>query len=286
MQLNLPWTTRFAVIGVILASTPAAAQTEPQLTLSDAGSLSVAAVEAASRYARDAPLPEEPHTPSLFEDIGRDFGRFFTTPQTYVPLGVGLGASLSVKPLDEDIRDSRFNAELPRNAETDLEDVFDPGRSIGSGLVRYGTAVATFGMGGLLGQPRVAELGRDLLRVQLLSEGVTQLLKHSVRRTRPDGSNHLSYPSGHTSGTFASATVLQRHYGWKAGIPAFGVASYVAASRLVHNRHYLSDVVFGAAVGIAAGRTVTFVNGATRFEMAPMVTPGGAAVQVSVTKLP
>ena len=79
---------------------------------------------------------------------------------------------------------------------------------------------------------------------------------------RPDGSSELSYPSGHTSGTFASATVLKRHFGWKVGIPAFSVASYVGASRLALNRHYLSDVVFRAAIGIAAGRTITFSRGA------------------------
>ena len=124
------------------------------------------------------------------------------------------------------------------------------------------------------------------MHAQLLTQGVTQLLKYSVRRTRPDGSSRSSYPSGHASGTFASATILQRHYGWKVGIPAFGVASYVAASRLAENKHYLSDVILGAAIGITAGRTVTFGKGSTRFELAPMAAPGGGGVQVSVFRLP
>ena len=106
------------------------------------------------------------------------------------------------------------------------------GCGTGSSLVQVGGAFATYGVGSLIRKPGVAALGRDLVRVQLLTQGVTQLLKYSVRRTRPDGSSRSSYPSGHASGTFASATVLQRHYGWKVGIPAFGVASYVAASRL------------------------------------------------------
>ena len=124
------------------------------------------------------------------------------------------------------------------------------------------------------------------MRAQLLTQGVTQLLKYSVRRTRPDGSSRTSFPSGHASGTFTSATVLQRHYGWKVGIPAFGVASYVAASRIAENKHFLSDVIFGAAIGIAGGRTVTFRKGATRFELAPIAAPGGAGVQVSVFNVP
>ena len=279
--------TLLAATLLVVTAAPGAAQTEPKQIPHGNESLSAAAVEAASRYAGDAPLPEEAQqTPSLLGDIARDYGRFFTTRKTYVTLGVGLAASLAVMPFDEDIRDSSFNSELPKNAESNLGNVLDPGRHIGGRLFRYGSAVAAYGIGSLLGKPGVAELGRDLLRVQILTSGVTQLVKQTVRRTRPDGSNELSYPSGHTSGTFASATVLQRHFGWKVGVPAFSVASYVGASRLAHNRHYLSDVVFGAAIGIAAGRTITYSKGATLFELAPTAAPGGATVQVSVTKLP
>ena len=76
--------------------------------------------------------------------------------------------------------------------------------------------------------------------------------------------------------------MLQRHYGWKAGIPAYAVASYIAASRLSENKHFLSDVAFGAMIGLAAGRTVTFDRGSTRFEIAPLVAPGGGGVRMTV----
>ena len=74
---------------------------------------------------------------------------------------------------------------------------------------------------------------------------------------------------------FASATVLQRHFGWKVGVPAYAVASYVAASRVEVKHHYLSDVAFGAALGIVAGRTVPVGHG-HRLVLTPMVTPDGA----------
>ena len=127
-------------------------------------------------------------------------------------------------------------------------------------------------------------MGRDLVRAQLLAQGVTQALKYSVRRMRPDGSSQASFPSGHASGSFASASVLQRHFGWKVGGPAYAVASWVAASRLNENKHHLSDVIFGAAIGLAGGRTVTFERGRTRFEIAPMLAPGGAGVQLSLDR--
>jgi hypothetical protein len=68
--------------------------------------------------------------------------------------------------------------------------------------------------------------------------------------------NDFSFPSGHSASSFATAAVLQRHFGWKVGVPAYVIAGYVATARVHDNRHYLSDVVFGAAMGIAGERTV------------------------------
>jgi len=55
------------------------------------------------------------------------------------------------------------------------------------------------------------------------------------------------------------------------------IASYVAASRLHDNRHYLSDVVFGAAVGTISGRTIT-QHGRDVWSFAPVAVPGGFAI--------
>jgi membrane-associated phospholipid phosphatase len=113
---------------------------------------------------------------------------------------------------------------------------------------------------------------------------VTAGLKFTVRRTRPDESSRTSFPSGHTSGAFATATVLKRRYGWKAGIPAYGAASFISLSRLNENKHYLSDIVFGAAVGFMAGRTVTIDRGRTHISLSPMAAPGGAGIQFTLTR--
>ena len=210
----------------------------------------------------------------------RDYRAFFTTASTYQLLGVGLGTSLALRPLDTPISTSRFNVELWEN--TGLDRTFEGGEVLGGTLFQVGGAFATYGVGKLVGKPGLAELGRDLVRAQILVQGVTQSIKYSVGRTRPDGSSNTSFPSGHSSSSFATATVLQRHYGWKVGLPAYGVASYIAASRLSENRHFLSDVAFGAIIGLAAGRTVTFDHGSTRFEIAPLVTPGGGGVPMTV----
>ena len=52
--------------------------------------------------------------------------------------------------------------------------------------------------------------------------------------------------------------MLHRHYGWKLGLPFYALGVYTAASRIHDKKHWLSDTVMGATVGVAAGRAVTF----------------------------
>jgi membrane-associated phospholipid phosphatase len=146
--------------------------------------------------------------------------------------------------------------------------------------VQVAGAFAAYGLGRILSEPGVEHLGRDLVRAQVLTQTLTFALKFAVARERPDGSDNRSFPSGHASGTFATATVLQRRYGWQAGIPAYAVAGYVGCSRLNEGRHYLSDVVFGAALGITAGRTVTIDLARVRFTVSPVPTSDGLQIQL------
>ena len=107
-------------------------------------------------------------------------------------------------------------------------------RQIGDMRYQLGASLVMYAVGRATGSSKTARVGADLFRAQALSQVMTQAIKVAVRRTRPDGTT-LSFPSGHTSATFASATVLQRHFGWKAGIPAYAVATYVATSRIEAN---------------------------------------------------
>ena len=99
----------------------------------------------------------------------------------------------------------------------------------------------------------------DMLDAAVVNLGYTELLKLAVGRERPNGQDEKSFPSGHTS-KLALAAVAERHYGWKLGIPAYLVAGLVGASRIQQDKHYLSDVVAGAALGYVVGRTVVRVN--------------------------
>jgi membrane-associated phospholipid phosphatase len=113
-----------------------------------------------------------------------------------------------------------------------------------------------------------------------VSQAFTQGIKYSVRRQRPTG-ECCAFPSGHASATFATASVLERHFGYRAAWPTLAIASYVGMSRLADNRHYLSDVLFGASVGIASGWTVVGRHGRSDYSLVPVPVPGGVAVTLA-----
>ena len=75
--------------------------------------------------------------------------------------------------------------------------------------------------------------------------GMTYALKYLIKKERPDGSDKHSFPSMHTSVSFTGAAFIQRRYGWKWGIPAYAIASYVGWSRTYAKKHDWWDVVAG-----------------------------------------
>ncbi|MEG3153490.1 phosphatase PAP2 family protein [Sphingomonas sp. RB1R13] len=82
---------------------------------------------------------------------------------------------------------------------------------------------------------------------------LTGLLKVTVHETRPDGSNRQSFPSGHTSVSFAAAATLEKRYGWQIGVPAHLLAAFVGVARVKARKHYVRDVIAGGLIGEASG---------------------------------
>lgn len=91
----------------------------------------------------------------------------------------------------------------------------------------------------------------------LLAHGTAYGLKRIFPEERPDRSDRHSFPSGHSSVSFAAAATLENRYGWKAGLPALLVASFVGVSRIEANKHHWYDVVAGAAIGTGSGLLLT-----------------------------
>ena len=91
----------------------------------------------------------------------------------------------------------------------------------------------------------------------LAAGGATWALKELVHERRPDRSDDRSFPSGHTSVSFAAATTLEKRFGWRVGLPAFAVATFVGAARVQSDKHYVHDVLAGAVIGTASGFLLT-----------------------------
>jgi len=108
---------------------------------------------------------------------------------------------------------------------------------------------------------------------------VTYALKATVDKTRPDGSDNDSFPSGHTSVAFQGAAFIGKRYGLKYGIPAYIGATFVAWSRVDSDNHYTIDVVAGAAIGIAS--SLIFTKPYKGFVVTPLVDNGFYGVGIS-----
>lgn len=276
----------YVVAAVVLSATTAIAQTEgtdaPAATSTAVGDNAVDFLSPEQNAAEQSTPPPVEHTglDTLVKDIVSDFKAFPRRQSTWVILGVGGAMALAVHPAD-----SSVNSQLVRSGWAD--NLWKPGHIIG-GPVMYGVPVALYLGGRYLWAPAADEpqtnkwshLGLDLLRAELEEEAIVQTLKFSVRRTRPDGTPY-SFPSGHAAATFALAAVLERHLGYRLAWPTLAIATYVATSRLHDNVHYLSDVVFGAAIGTATGWTVVGRHGRSSYAMAPTPVPGGVAFMVT-----
>jgi hypothetical protein len=231
---------------------------------------------------RDDPDAKEPPTPphtgvrALLEGTLKDFEHLPSAPNAMITVA-GTGAAFAVHPLDDNV-----NAKL-RGHEDAASPAFALGKWIGQTPVQVGVALGVYTYGRTRHADKVSHFGMDLLRAQIVTGVLTTGLKYATQRERPDHSNDHSFPSGHASVTFATATVIERHLGWKMSAVGYSVAAYVASSRLHDNRHWLSDVVFGAAVGTIGGRTVT-QHGRNSWTLVPTSVPGGVAVLAARTR--
>ena len=263
------------------------ATSAPAVALNSDSSVSLngdASLAASTQSAQEPPEPMHTGLAAIFFKTLGDFKAFPRRESTWVILGIGGGAAGLARPADHSLNARIIGSEGVRR-------FFQPGHILGSDYVQVGAAVGLYTVGRYIlphaaGEGRTnkwSHLGFDLLRAQIVSGVLVQGIKVSVRRDRPTG-ECCAFPSGHSAATFATAAVLERHLGYRAAIPTLAIASYVAASRLHDNRHFLSDVVFGAAVGTATGWTVVGTHGRSDYSLIPVPTHGG--VMLAVVKRP
>lgn len=148
----------------------------------------------------------------------------------------------------------------------------------GSGNILYlaagvGLPLLTDGKDGKNHALRAADaLGTSVL----LAEG----LKNIVREKRPDANSRDSFPSGHATAAFAVATVESQFHP-KQAILWYAGATYISYSRLRLNRHYVQDVVAGAALGYSTARLE--LSRPRGLILAPLIKPTEGVVGLQIT---
>ena len=187
-----------------------------------------------------------------------------------VPFLVGgalTGASFAA---DDDVREYF--------SDRDLGDLQSFGDRLGDAEVVVPLTAGLFLAGRVAGNQRFRDMTYDFAQAQLVVGGLGGLAKRAVGRQRPNGSNDRSFPSGHSYSWFASATVVERHYGVWAALPVYGLWAIAGLARIDNDAHYFSDVVAGATLGYLVARTTKRVNdealpGTPRLRSRLQVTP-------------
>lgn len=103
----------------------------------------------------------------------------------------------------------------------------------------------------------------DILTANATGVIIVGILKNSIKKQRPDQSDNLSFPSGHSAIAFTNAALLFNEYRdsniWYAS-SGFLFATTTAIFRIANNKHYSSDVIAGAGIGLATGMLVSYYN--------------------------
>jgi membrane-associated phospholipid phosphatase len=98
-----------------------------------------------------------------------------------------------------------------------------------------------------------------IVKSEILMLAIVEPLKSITKVDRPDGSDNQSFPSGHTAEAFVAATIVYREYRYKSswyGIGAFTLATTVGVYRMINNKHWESDVIVAAGVGMLSTNLV------------------------------
>jgi membrane-associated phospholipid phosphatase len=250
----------FLVVLAVTNSTSAAGQTPPGDPHANPKAVADAAADQPKSFVG-----------TLFRNMADDIKHLPRRNSVYWLAG-GAALALAAHPYDKTVNARLLGSDV-------ADSLFLPGHIVGATETQLGATAVLYLVARHREAPKAKHLAMDLLEAQLLSEGITQVIKFAVRRERPDNTG-FGFPSGHAAITMASATVLQQHLGWKAAVPTYAIAAYVASSRLHDNRHYLSDVIGGGTEGIIIGRAVTW-HGRNNWGIVPVVTKGRAAIVVT-----
>jgi hypothetical protein len=150
---------------------------------------------------------------------------------------------------------------ISRQLQSHIVSKYPDFRTKADNYLPYAPGVVSLGLAsaGVKGKHSLGDQVVLALLSNLIAQGVTQSLKRIVEYPRPNGEDNHSFPSGHTTTAFTNATLLHEEYGQRSvlySIGGYGTATAVGTMRMLNNKHWLADVLFGAGVGIGATKIV------------------------------
>jgi len=143
---------------------------------------------------------------------------------------------------------------LNKSTRYESSEHITPGAKIDN-YMQYAPAVAVYGLNlaGVKGKHNFKDRTIIYTTSQLVSAALILPTKHLVHEERPDGSNNLSFPSGHTATAFSSAHFMFREYKdsnlWLS-VSGYPIAAMTGIYRVFNDKHWVGDVVAGAGIGI------------------------------------
>ncbi|MBK5722293.1 phosphatase PAP2 family protein [Dysgonomonas sp. Marseille-P4677] len=128
-------------------------------------------------------------------------------------------------------------------------------RSTLDNYTQYAPVATVFALkaAGVKGRNKIGRSAINWGGGMLIMGGLVNGLKYSTKVMRPDGSTKNSFPSGHTATAFMNATFMHKEYGHinpLYSVLGYSMATYTGVSRSLNNRHWLSDILAGAGIGI------------------------------------
>jgi hypothetical protein len=209
-------------------------------------------VAAASAYLEETPSLVD-YGAGIFPDLIGGVDKIFSGDNLQLALiGSGLAALAgNVDHVDGKVK-IYFQTRQP------LDGVSKYGNLVGQYYYHLGVGAAFFSAGEIFQRKKWADTGMVILESALINGIATQTLKYSTHRLRPNGTNYMSFPSGHVSSTASLAASISAMYDWNlvVSVPLYATAFFVGASRIQGNMHYLSDVIAGLTLGTVVGASV------------------------------
>jgi membrane-associated phospholipid phosphatase len=191
------------------------------------------------------------------------------------------------------IYDREVQQKLQSNKSRGMDKATNVGSMVGDPFIHLGLAALVYGTASVADSPKWKEMGVMMGEALILADASTFILKEAVGRGRPNVSSskgdfkpfgfsndYDSFPSMHTASSFALASIVsaaEENIILKTSY--YLAAGFVAFSRTYKNKHWASDVLFGAALGELSGRVVMNYHASGRnITLAPQAYDNGAGL--------